>query len=120
MNKAGAFTDLQNVRDKAIGKVLEQAKHNEPVDVLGEIEKINHEYVDKMEARTRKFQVHGTLDKWRVLKPHQRMEVLMTTTAVGGVALGALVTIFTGREMAQKQQELQAQADKENNAARGR
>src|SRR5262249_17822959 len=109
VNKAGGFIDLQEKRDREIGKVLEQAKQGVDLDVLGAIEKSNTRYSEKLAARMNQFKAGSVYDKWRTIRPHQKLEVAMTTGAVGTLALGAVIAIASGRDTARERDELEVE-----------
>ncbi len=66
------------------------------------------------------YAVKGMWDKTKLLRPHQRWEVLLTVTATMAVALGAIYSLTGNRKVSQKQGELENQLDSIEANGKGR
>ena len=108
MNKAQAFTDLQNTRDKAIEHIIVPAvKHEEMINSVPEVAKINRIYEKQLAGRMKNLGFNNIVDKFQSLKRHQVMEVAFATSAVAGLAVGAIATIASNRDVLRKQDEIE-------------
>jgi hypothetical protein len=65
--------------------------------------------MDEMLARD--YEIKTIADRVRLLRPHQKLEVLVTVGATMGVALGAMITLASNRRSDLKQQALEKRID---------
>lgn len=102
-NKGGAFDDLQKERDKQIAAILAPAiKDQHHINSGPTVADINRHYEAELIKRQELLGVNDLASQWKVLKTHQRKEVLFTTAAVASVALGAILAIASNRSTSMK------------------
>lgn len=116
LNKADAFTDLQDKRGKGIKNAIQRRLSGEDVDVAKEVQRHNADYFTAQTERWNTLKINSIGTKWKLLKPHQHMEVMMATGAVAAVAMGAIFALASSRDIAQKQEEI----ERENLEMQGR
>jgi hypothetical protein len=99
----GVFADIQNERDIKISEILSPAKKGQPVEnAAARVKEVNKTYEEAYKKIRENIKIRGVFDEAKTLKAHQWNEVIFAVGAVASIAVGAILTIASSREAANK------------------
>ena len=111
--KEDRFKRTRTIRDDA-RKVLKEASL--PVEEwLPKVRKIESEYDATIKRKIKEMGVKTPVGKWRSLRHHQKNEVMLTAAAVTAGAIIGIGSIVSGREIMNKQKELEERLNEMDN-----